>query len=120
VVAALETFPRSSITLILGGADRGLDFTPLVEYLTARHHGPVDVIAVGPAGARWLREGSADTRLAANFAEAMAWVRGEPGASEVVLLSPGAPSFDEFASYEERSAAFRAAAMGQPMAEDAP
>jgi len=112
VVAALETYPSSRVALILGGADRGLSFDPLRDYLATRSgDAPVSVVAVGPAGARWLDEAGplADgSRLAATFAEAMAWVRAAD--TELVLLSPGAPSFDEFTSYEERSAAFRQAA----------
>ncbi len=113
VVAALRAYPRANVTLILGGADRGLSFDPIRTYLHDRPAGVVEVIAVGPAGARFMGEGGAPpsgSRLAATFAEALAWIRDDPGATDVVLLSPGAPSFDEFASYEERSAAFRAAA----------
>ncbi|HEY0952809.1 UDP-N-acetylmuramoyl-L-alanine--D-glutamate ligase [Nocardioides sp.] len=114
VVAALETYPSSRVALILGGADRGLSFAPLRDYLAARPtDAPVSVVAVGPAGARWVAEAGAVTggaHQAAGFTEALAWIRDDLDGCEVVLLSPGAPSFDEFASYEERSAAFRQAA----------
>lgn len=111
VVAALETFPEVPVTLILGGSDRGLAFDSLVDYLPTRApEAPVRIIAVGPAGARWLGGGRADTRLARDFAEAMSWASAPEPDAQVVLLSPGAPSFDEFANYEERSAAFRRAA----------
>ncbi len=116
VVAALETFPRERVTLLLGGADRGLSFEPLRDYLSRRSDARVEVIAVGPAGARWMREGGSATihsRLANSFADAMGWLR-DDSHSDVVLLSPGAPSFDEFTSYEGRSAAFRAAASSNP------
>lgn len=108
VVAALETYPQERVALLLGGSDRGLSFAPLREYLTGREGGTVEVIAVGPAGARWVAEGG-DATLADDFADALRRLRLGTDA-DIVLLSPGAPSFDEFASYEERSAAFRAAA----------
>ena len=108
VVAALETYPRERVELLLGGSDRGLSFAPLRAYLTGREGGTVEVIAVGPAGARWVAEGG-DATLADDFADALRRLRLGTDA-DIVLLSPGAPSFDEFASYEERSAAFRAAA----------
>lgn len=119
VVAALETFADAPVTLLLGGADRGLSFEPLRAYLPRRAgHARVDVVALGPAGRRWLAEGGAPgvvTRELGDFASALAALN-RPGdassTSAVVLLSPGAPSFDEFASYEERSAAFRAGALG--------
>ena len=111
VVAALETFPDTRVTLVLGGADRGLDFGPLRTYLRARPQAAlVEVIAVGPAGARWAADDSTSTTLVGDFDAALALARADRAGTDVVLLSPGAPSFDEFASYEERSAAFRAAA----------
>ncbi|WP_370287760.1 UDP-N-acetylmuramoyl-L-alanine--D-glutamate ligase [Nocardioides sp.] len=109
VVAALATFPGTRVTLLLGGSDRGLAYDPLRAYLAGRDD--VEVLALGPAGARWIAEGGADaapTTATASFAEACALARTRD--TEVVLLAPGAPSFDEFASYEERAAAFRAAA----------
>lgn len=113
VVAALETYPDDRVTLILGGADRGLPFEPIRRYLATRKpDAAVDVVAVGPAGARWVAESATSTgsRPSVSFAQAMERVRSDPSASDVVLLSPGAPSFDEFTSYEQRSEAFRAAA----------
>ena len=118
VVAALETFPVSRVALILGGADRGLSFESLATYLSTRAPDAlVDVIAVGPAGARWMADGGPSHRLAPSFADAMRLVRTEFDAADVVLLSPGAPSFDEFTSYEQRAAAFRAAASGHTIGE---
>ncbi|MFC6287586.1 UDP-N-acetylmuramoyl-L-alanine--D-glutamate ligase [Nocardioides sp. GCM10027113] len=120
VVAALETFPDKRVTLILGGEDRGLDFSPLRTYLRARPPAAiVEVVAVGPAGARWAASESINTTLASDFAEALALARSDREGTDVVLLSPGAPSFDEFASYEQRSASFRAAASAQAMSEKA-
>lgn len=114
VVAALETYRHQRVLLILGGADRGLSFAPLRDYLAARATGAdVHIVAVGPAGARWMEEGgsaSGSSRLAGDFSDALRWARNDPDGSHVVMLSPGAPSFDEFASFEERSTAFRIAA----------
>ncbi|WP_370287686.1 UDP-N-acetylmuramoyl-L-alanine--D-glutamate ligase [Nocardioides sp.] len=119
VIAALETFAEVPVTLLLGGADRGLSFAPLRAYLPRRAaHARVDVVALGPAGRRWLDEGGAPgvvSRELGDFASTLAALHRRDDASStsaVVLLSPGAPSFDEFTSYEERSAAFRAGALG--------
>ena len=110
VVAALETFANQPVTLIAGGEDRLVPWTPLIEYLAARpDSAQVRVAAVGPAGKRLAEElgpTGAAVEVCSNFAAAMAFAS-EATDSPVVLLSPGAPSFDEFASYEERSAAFR-------------
>lgn len=115
VVAALEAFPDDAVTLVLGGADRGLDFAPLLDHLRGRTSAaPVRVVAIGPAGARWTDLGHRDTTLAGDFAKAMEVAQSQTPASALVLLSPGAPSFDEFRSFEERSAAFRAAAAAAP------
>lgn len=114
VAAALDAHDDRDVTLILGGADRGLSFAPLVAHLARPgRRGAVRIIAVGPAGARWVEEGGApgvDSLLAQKFGQALEWARSRSSGPRVVLLSPGAPSFDEFADFEERSAAFRAAA----------
>ena len=118
VVAALETYDSARVALIAGGADRGLAFAPLIDYLVQRSAAaPVTVLAIGPAGARLAAEATdrvEHLRVVAGFAAAVEAVHEDPSGSDVVLLSPGAPSFDEFTSYEERSAAFRTAAAGTP------
>lgn len=114
VVAALTAYAEARVTLIAGGAERGLPFAPLVDFLADRGEAfPVRVIGTGPAGARLISE--AEGRVprmesARDFADALERARSGAVEGEVILLSPGAPSFDEFADYEERAAAFRAAA----------
>ncbi|TXJ06958.1 MAG: UDP-N-acetylmuramoyl-L-alanine--D-glutamate ligase [Aeromicrobium sp.] len=116
VVAALETFAGQPVTLIAGGEDRHVPWTPLIDYLKVRpDSAQVRVAAVGPAGARLAGElgpTGAAVEVCSNFAAALAYAS-EKTDSPVIVLSPGAPSFDEFASYEERSAAFRAFAQSQ-------
>ncbi len=52
-VAACEAYAGRPLTLLAGGLDRGIDYEPLVRYLTARvGEGLVAVVAMGPAGAR--------------------------------------------------------------------
>lgn len=111
VVAALETFDKQKVTLIAGGEDRGVPFEPLIDYLLDRKKGTrVLIAAVGPAGVRLaaeLAKTKVDVHVCENFAAALTFADKETEAP-IILLSPGAPSFDEFASFEERSAAFRA------------
>jgi UDP-N-acetylmuramoylalanine--D-glutamate ligase len=117
-VAACESYPDRPLTLLVGGLDRGIDYTPLVAYLAARAaRTPLNVVATGAAGGRIAGQLSeqpapiavtpADdvphaTRIAARVTP--------PGG--VVLFSPAAPSPPEHGSYERRSAAFAAAARG--------
>lgn len=114
VVAALDTYAESRVVLVAGGADRGLSFAPLITHLRgAGHERGTQIVTVGPAGSRLLAElGTAFSAAyaAADFADALARARSLTGNGDVILLSPGAPSFDEFADYEARAAAFRSVA----------
>lgn len=115
VVAALQTFEDKPVTLLAGGADRGISFAPLVDYLSVQgRRGAVNLVLVGPAGQRMrahLADAGIESRLAPDFSSALGIIRSSAGPHDVVLLSPGAPSFDEFANYEQRSAAFRHGAL---------
>ena len=110
--AALESLSEPEVVVIVGGFDRGVDYGPL--FAAAQRHGDVTLVTTGPAGTRITSEAPSDLRVVAaeNFADAVTTavseLAGRPG---VVLLSPAAPSFDEFANWAERSAAFTAAAM---------
>lgn len=113
VTAALTTYPDSPVVLILGGSERDLPFGPLIDFLASRE-APTQVLTIGPAGHRFADE--ADGRIpglvkADGFADAMRRARTSTLTDAVVLLSPCAPSFDEFADYRDRSKAFRDAAL---------
>ncbi|MDO5501855.1 MAG: UDP-N-acetylmuramoyl-L-alanine--D-glutamate ligase [Actinomycetia bacterium] len=108
VVATLQALPDTGpVAVLIGGSDRGLDVQPLVAYL--REHPDVLPLFTGPVGSRIIEQLERGT-LFTSFAEALAWARSRVNPARVVLLCPGAPSFDEFRDYEHKSAAFRAAA----------
>ncbi|GGO87200.1 UDP-N-acetylmuramoylalanine--D-glutamate ligase [Nocardioides phosphati] len=106
VIAALSVFPDEPVALILGGADRGLDLSPLADYLRTRHS-PVHLLLIGPAGSRFGREHADGLGHAVlefgRMADAVAWGLSVANPAQVVLLSPGAPSFDEYKDYADRA-----------------
>jgi UDP-N-acetylmuramoylalanine--D-glutamate ligase len=106
VVAALSVFPDQPVAVILGGSDRGLDMTPLASYLQLRS-APVHLLLIGAAGARFGEEHTHElghpATLFGSMADAVAWGLSSGNPAAVVLLSPGAPSFDEYANYTARA-----------------
>ena len=111
VALALSSVATGHTALVMGGAERDLSFEPLIHALEARPD--VTVVCTGPAGQRFARDAAerlTHIRIAENFADALDIARSVTAAGDTILLSPGAPSFDEFADYEARAAAFRSAA----------
>ncbi|MGY1660858.1 UDP-N-acetylmuramoyl-L-alanine--D-glutamate ligase [Geodermatophilus sp. SYSU D00705] len=109
VLAALDAFADRPVTLVAGGQDRGLDYTELARAVVARAGG-VRVVTVPDTGARLaadVRAAAADQGVAppvtetAGLAEAVAEAVRTTPAGGVVLLSPGAPSYNRYRNYEE-------------------
>lgn len=95
--AAAAAYP--SVVLIAGGRNKGLDLSDMVPG-TVRH-----VIAYGEAGPELA--GTADPlTVVERFDDAVAEASLIAAPGDVVLLAPGAASFDQFASYEERGDRF--------------
>ncbi len=102
---SLESFP-GGIVLILGGKDKGGDFTRLVPLVRERVAHLVlmgkarDVIAaqVGPI---------VPTTKVATMADAVEAARGAAPPDGVVLLAPACASFDQYTGFEERGEDFR-------------
>ncbi len=101
---------REPTVLLLGGKDKGDDYTPLFEGLSS---GPVvHAIIYGENRFKMLnaaiRAGFVSFSLCSEFETAvkLAQFIAKPGQS--VLLSPASASFDGFANYEERGKAFKA------------
>ena len=105
VVRALETFAQPVI-LLLGGRDKDGDFETLNPMLAAKAK---KVILFGEARDRIASLIGKDiqTLRKTKLKEAIesAYKSAQPG--DVILLSPGCASFDEFANYKERGNFFK-------------
>lgn len=121
-LAALESLHGRDVALILGGFDRGLDWSRFADALHAQPpHALIVQGAAGPRIACALRDAGVGCTVeeTADLADAVSRARARTPAKGVVLLSPGAPSFDQFRDYAERGrtfaqlAGFDAAALGE-------
>ncbi|HTV86759.1 MAG TPA: UDP-N-acetylmuramoyl-L-alanine--D-glutamate ligase [Dyella sp.] len=108
-LAALDSLHGREVTVIVGGHDRGLDWSPFVQSVAGR--ATLRVVtqgANGPRIAAALRAGRSSVPRGdvdkLDDAIEMARTITPPGG--VVLLSPGAPSFDQFHDYAERGRHF--------------
>ena len=113
--AALEAFPADQVIILVGGHDRGVDYSPLVSHIAARP--PRGVIGLPGSGQKLVDLCSAalvaanrleDTQLAvaASMEQAVATARSWARPGDYVVLSPGAPSFGHYRDYEERAKDF--------------
>ncbi|AHY46785.1 murD: UDP-N-acetylmuramoylalanine--D-glutamate ligase [Rubrobacter radiotolerans] len=113
VAAALGSFADRPVVLLLGGSEKETDFAEVAPHLG----GCRAVICYGEAGERlhrWLGEVgyAGEARLVAGLAAAVEAAREVARAGDVVLLSPGCASFDEFSGYTERGEVFARLAAG--------
>jgi UDP-N-acetylmuramoyl-L-alanine---L-glutamate ligase len=106
---ALASLRDRRVSVLVGGHERGLDWHAFAQEVRARP--PHAIVTMGANGARIagvLREAGGDYMLlsADTLGEACELARGVTPAGGVVLLSPGAPSFDQFRDYAERGCTF--------------
>ncbi|MEW5700792.1 MAG: UDP-N-acetylmuramoyl-L-alanine--D-glutamate ligase [Candidatus Zixiibacteriota bacterium] len=105
VAKAIVSFERP-LVVIMGGLDKGTDFSPLADDLV-RHARAL--ILTGKAAPKL--EVELGTRLpyrtAPRFADAFAAAVDTAQPGDVVLLSPGCASFDQFDNYEHRGRVFK-------------
>jgi UDP-N-acetylmuramoylalanine--D-glutamate ligase len=107
VAAALRSFEMRPVVLILGGSEKETDFSEILPYLSRCRA----VVCQGEAALRifeYLLEAGwgGISHLAADLAGAVAEAAALAQPGDVVLLSPGCASFDQFAGYAERGTAF--------------
>jgi UDP-N-acetylmuramoyl-L-alanine---L-glutamate ligase len=115
--ASIDAFPDRELTIILGGADRGIDIAPLLEALGRRT--PIPTAIVLPPGRRLvdaLEALPADGQPAVPFLpvddmdEAVRAAMASTGDGGVILFSPAAPTPDGQGGFRERSRQFAEAA----------
>jgi UDP-N-acetylmuramoylalanine--D-glutamate ligase len=115
-IAALEAFHDRAVVLIAGGSDREQDYRRLAEALAARAADTALILlpdtgaAIAAAAAS---HGFAEDRMstAGDMREATQRARRLAPGGGVVLLSPAAPSFNQYANFEERGDDFSALAL---------
>ncbi|KZC15793.1 UDP-N-acetylmuramoylalanine--D-glutamate ligase [Rhodanobacter sp. FW510-R12] len=112
-LAALESLHGRAVTVLVGGHDRGLDWTPFVD--AVREAPPNAIVCMGANGARIeaaLRSAGIHCPIMRvdDLAGAVAEAKAHTPCDGVILLSPGAPSFDQFKDYAERGRRFAALA----------
>ncbi len=106
-LAALDSLAGQQVTVIVGGHDRGLDWSEFVVAMQAQApHAIVAQGANGPRIAQALREAGVAVEEAANVVAAVERARALTPVGGTIVLSPGAPSFDQFHDYAERGRRF--------------
>lgn len=108
-IAACQTLGKVGF-LLLGGFDRDIDYTPLVDYMKER---PVPhLLFTGKAGERMMqmmKDGGVASELVVyhNMEEAFDYLKGHSKLGDVCLLSPAASSYDQYKNFEERGGKFK-------------
>ncbi len=108
-IAAVETIKNVKF-LLLGGYDREIDYSPLVEYLM--NNKVEHLLFTGNAGKRMMSmlENTGyqgDMTTFANLPEAFSIIRKKAKQGDACLLSPAAASYDQYRNFEERGRIFK-------------
>jgi UDP-N-acetylmuramoylalanine--D-glutamate ligase len=103
-IKALESFP-ANIHLILGGKDKGSDYSVLNDLLRQRVK---RVYTIGAAAAKIESQlKGVEVVRAETLENALRKASAVAEAGDVVLLAPACASFDQFKSYEHRGQVFK-------------
>ena len=102
-IKALESFP-ANIHLILGGKDKGSDYTVLNDLLRQRVK---RVYTIGAAAAKIESQIKAEVVHAETLENAIRKAHAVAQPGDVVLLAPACASFDQFKNYEHRGQVFK-------------
>ena len=112
-VEALKSVPEPG-TILLGGMDRGIDYTPLVDFLQKF---PVQIICMETSGERifHMLEGTSAAgraHFAPHLREAVELAAEITPQGKSCVLSPASASYGIFKNFEERGDAFKALVAG--------
>lgn len=102
---AIDAF-AGDLWIILGGKDKGSDYTPLRDPLRRKSHAALLIGAAAEKIAGQL-SGAVPVVSCGTLDRAIDYARGHSSAGDVVLLAPACASFDQFDSFEHRGRVFK-------------
>lgn len=118
-LAALDCFRGRPVAVLVGGHDRGVDWSDFAEAM--KQDAPLAIVTMGANGpgihellAPLAAEGKFKLEAAGDLESAMNQARRLLDGAGVVLLSPGAPSFGTYKDYVARGRHFAAIAGFDP------
>ena len=118
-LAALDCFRGQPVAVLVGGHDRGVDWSDFVRAM--QHDAPVAIVTMGANGSRIhalleaaAKRGQFKLEAADGLEAAISAARSLLADAGVVLLSPGAPSFGAYRDYVARGRHFAAIAGFDP------
>ena len=106
-IEALRSLPTGDVAILVGGFDRGVDWRIFVDYVAM--HPPRGIVTMGANGdaiARALDVGGVVARRSHSLGAAMREAQAITPRGGTIVLSPGAPSFDQFHDYAQRGREF--------------
>lgn len=104
-IKALESFP-ANIHIILGGKDKGSDYTVLQDLLRARVKKVYTIGAAAEKIASHIGD-AAPLEKSETLEKAVRRAAESAVAGDIVLLAPACASFDQFENYEHRGRVFK-------------
>ena len=108
-IAAMDSFPAGKVIQIVGGYDKGLDMKPMCEALALRCKAILTIGKLGPILAQLVRaapDRSAELTECQTLDRAVTKARGIATSGDIVLLSTGCASYDQFVNFEKRGEEF--------------
>jgi UDP-N-acetylmuramoylalanine--D-glutamate ligase len=116
-VVALEAFAAKKVIQIVGGVDKKLGFDAMASALAERAKAVLTIGEAGPTIAAMCRDATVRGKRAeivecGDLPAAIARARSLAADGDVVLLSTGCSSYDQFTNFEERGLRFAELARG--------
>ena len=109
-VAALESFPAKKVIQIVGGYGKDMPITALCAALNNRAKAVLCIGSTGPSIADLLEQppnqNAVATYRCGDLATAITIARQIAASGDIILLSPGFKSYDQFVNFEKRGEEF--------------
>ncbi|HEY4641033.1 MAG TPA: UDP-N-acetylmuramoyl-L-alanine--D-glutamate ligase [Thermoanaerobaculia bacterium] len=104
-IAALQSFPSSSVWLILGGYDKHGEFERMRDLVRDKTKG---ILTIGKAAdvIKEKLDGAAPITPLGDMEHAVKWASENAKSGDLVLLSPACASFDQYRNFEHRGEHF--------------